>query len=89
MKFTASQIANNLGLRILPFTHKASGKQDPKRTVLKSPKSTYGSQQLGVFRKLTGLAPTKVKQSQTSIIAIFTTATFEKKSVEIPTVKLS
>jgi hypothetical protein len=87
MKFTASQLANNLGLREVPFYNKKTQKEDPKRTVLKG--SKYEGVKLGMFRKLTGLNPTTVKQSQTSFIAVFTTATFAKKRVEVPTVKLS
>jgi hypothetical protein len=89
MKFTAPQIALHLQLRQAPFIDRKTRKDDPKRVVLKAAKNSNGSQQLGVFRKLTGLSPTKVKQGQTSIIAIFTSATFFKAKVEIPTVKLS
>ena len=87
MKFTAEQIATNLGIRLVPFVNKKSGKEDPKRIVLKITKDL--GMRLGFFRKVTGLKPTAVKQSQTSLIAIFTSSTFSKKSVELPTVKLS
>jgi len=87
MKFTAEQIATNLGIRIVPFVTKKFQTIDPKRTVLKVLKGNGLS--LAAFRKLTGLKPTQVKQSQTSLIAIFTSSTFSKKSVELPTVKLS
>jgi hypothetical protein len=89
MKFTAEQIATNLGIRIVPFVNKKTQVEDPKRTVLKITKDSNHGVRLGFFRKLTGLKPTTVKQSQTSLIAIFTSSTFSKKSVELPTVKLS
>ena len=89
MKLSATQIASQLGLRIFPFTNKVSGKPDPKRTVIKASKDPVGNAQLGIFRKLTGLNPTTVKRSQTSIVAIFTSAPFLKKNVELPAVKLS
>jgi hypothetical protein len=89
MKILASEVANTLGLRVQPFFNRKTQKDDPKRIVIKAQKSPYGNNMLGVFRKLTGLNPTTVKQSQTSIVAIFTSSTFSKKKVEVPNVKLS
>lgn len=89
MKILASEIAVSLGLRIIPFVNKKTQTEDAKRIVIKAQKSPFGNTQLGIFRKLTGLKPTVVKQSETSFIAVFTSATFKKKKVELPSVKLS
>lgn len=88
MKILASELATGFGLRVVPFVNRKTGAADPKRVVVKAQKTSAGNLLFGVFRKLSGLTPTKVKQGQTSIIATFTSATFFKAKVEIPTVKL-
>jgi hypothetical protein len=88
MKVTASELAASLGLRAVPFIHKKSGKEDAKRIVLKTELSMTGSTRLATFRKLTGLKPMVVKRSESRFIAIFPTAAFEKKQVELPIIKL-
>lgn len=87
-KTTAAVVATSLGLAVRDFHNKKTGKDDPKKVVLKADRSDSGNVALAAFRKLTGMKPIVVKRGSNRLIAVFSRAMLNSKKVQLPTIKL-
>ena len=84
MKVSALDIAAQLGFYERVFVGK-DGNENPKRTVLKT-QQQFADVRLAAFRKITGVKPISIKNGNSGVVAIFSTAALEKV-IAVPNAK--
>lgn len=81
VKISVTTIASTLGLRILPFVNKKTGKEDAKKVCLSVPKGLNGEIQIAAFRAFTKAKPLGRKVGQTSFRVFFPASLMNKMMV--------